>query len=296
MNVMIDQHIYNKNLEMKPLSGLYLIATPIGNMQDITLRALNLIKDVDFLYSENPKQSSRILHYFNLKRSLYTYNDHSSEASRHKIIELIKENHTVGLISDAGTPTISDPGYKLVKAAQENKLHIYSIPGACAAITALSCSGMPTDNFHFFGFPPRKTQQLYNYLSNLQRYQGSLIFYETANRIVNFFDVAKQLFPGCNSFIGRELTKLHEEKLYGTTNDLHLNLTNHKNLKGELVILIHNQRDEKNVTFENNLDKVLSIGKKYLPLKDLSKLFSEITNLNKNDIYKIGLKCQQPKE
>lgn len=287
---MIDQYIYNKNLESKPLSGLYLIATPIGNMKDITIRALELIKNIDFLYCENPKQSAKILHNFNLKRSLHTYNDHSNAKLREKIINLIKDNHSIGLISDAGTPTISDPGYKLVKTVQEHKLDVFSIPGACAAITALSCSGMPTNTFHFIGFPPRKTLQLNNFLSNLQQYQGSLIFYETANRIKQFFTVAKDIFPHCDCFVAKELTKLYEEKFSDNVNNIYLRLKDKPNLKGEFVILIYNRTEEKNVTFEKNLNRIVSVGKKYLPLKDFSKLLSEITNLNKNEIYKLAIK------
>ena len=117
-----------------------------------------------------------------------------------------------------------------------------------------------------------------------------MIFYETANRIENFFSVAQQFFPDCHSFIARELTKIHEEKLHGIVTDLSQKLAGSTTLKGEFVIIIHNNHNEKNVTFENNLDRILSSGKKYLPVKDLSKFLSEISNLNKNDIYKLSIK------
>ena len=290
MKIMINEYIYNKNLESKLLAGFYLISTPIGNMDDITLRALQTMVKLDVLYAENPAQSCRILNHFGFKRSINTYNDHSNINLRQKIIAALKDGKTVGLISDAGTPTISDPGYKLVKYIQEHKLPIYAVPGACAAIAALSCSGLPTDNFHFFGFPPRTEVAAVNYLNNLKKYQGSLIFYETARRINKFISYVQQVFPDAQAFVARELTKLHEEKFCGSIADIDDMLQQKKILKGEFVIVIYNNSQDKDMTFKNDLATVVKIGRKYLSSKDLSKFLSEISNINKNEIYELGIK------
>ena len=287
---MIEEYIKDKNLEGKLLAGLYLIATPIGNINDISLRALQLIKQLDHIFCEDSMQTRKILNYFSIKKKLLKYNDHSNEQTRQHIADLIKSGAKIALVSDAGTPTISDPGYKLVNFLAQHNLPIYSIPGACAAITALSCSGLVTDKFHFFGFAPRKEVELNKYLSNISKYNGSLIFYETAKRIIKFISIAKHIFPHSKAFVGRELTKLYEEKLYGDINQIHEQLIAKNELKGEFVIIIENQANHEKVIFDDNLDNIINIGKKYLPLKDLSKFLSEVTNLSKNNIYKLGLK------
>ena len=270
--------------------GLYIISTPIGNMKDITLRAISLITEVDFLYSEDPRQSLKLLSCFDMKRVLYTYNDQSGDKSRLKILDLIRQNHTVGLISDAGTPTISDPGYKLVTMLSENNIPIYSIPGACALIAALSCSAMPTDEFHFFGFPPRKSGDLELYLHNTKKSNGSLIFYESANRIKNFFEIAQKIFPNCCAFIAKELTKLHETIVQDKIENIYNLLLQKSQIRGEFVIIINNDIKQQDIMIEKDLSHIVEMGKKYLSVKDLSKFLSEISNLNKKEIYNLAIK------
>ena len=277
--------IQDKNLESKPLSpALHIISTPIGNMDDISLRALNAIISVDFLYTEDPRVSLKLLNHFNIKRSLRTYNDQANDKVRTEIINLIKSGKSIGLISDAGTPLISDPGYKLTKDIEFNNLDIFSLPGACSPIAALTCSSMPTDNFSFLGFAPRKTAQLESLFEKVKHIQTPLIFFESANRINNFLEVAAHKMPNQEIFIARELSKKFEEKI-STTTDKARKIIADRILKGELVIIINNQLQKKTIAFANDLNKVIEIGNKYLSAKDLSKFLSEITNLKKNEIY-----------
>ena len=192
------------------------------------------------------------------------------------------------MVSDAGTPLISDPGYKLVRDIYDNNLNIYPIPGPSSITTALSCSPLPTDNFTFLGFPPRKNESLRNYLNELKAQKTCFIFFEAANRVLFLLEALADIFKGKEICVVRELTKLHEEKIFSRTEDIYSQLQN-KNLKGEFVILLYNDIDKKNVTFTNDLIKVIEIGSKYLSVKDLSKFLSEISNITKKEIYNLAI-------
>jgi 16S rRNA (cytidine1402-2'-O)-methyltransferase len=283
-----DSLINHKKLESKPLFGLYIIATPIGNLEDISVRAANLLINLDYIYAEDSSKTIKILNYLHNNRSIKIYNEQSSANKRKEIIELIKAGNSVGLVSDAGTPLISDPGYKLVKEIYENNLNIFPIPGPSSITTALSCSPLPTDNFTFLGFPPRKSDALKNYLKNLKTQKNCFIFFESSHRILFFLRELASIFPEQKLFLARELTKLHEEKLYGTTKEIYEKLQN-KILKGEFVILLYNDLSNKNVIFTNDLIKVIEIGIKYLSVKDLSKFLSEISDLTKKEIYNLAI-------
>ena len=283
-----DSLINHKILESKPLFGLYIIATPIGNMEDLSIRAANLLINLDYIYAEDSSKTIKILSYLNHNRSIKIYNEQSSNNKRKEIIDLIKNGHSVGLVSNAGTPLISDPGYKLVRDIYDNNLNIYPIPGPSSITTALSCSPLPTDNFTFLGFPPRKNESLRNYLNELKAQKTCFIFFEAANRVLFLLEALADIFKGKEICVVRELTKLHEEKIFSRTEDIYSQLQN-KNLKGEFVILLYNDIDKKNVTFTNDLIKVIEIGSKYLSVKDLSKFLSEISNITKKEIYNLAI-------
>ncbi len=281
--------INHKKLESKPLFGLYIIATPIGNMEDLSIRAANLLINLDYIYAEDSSKTIKILSYLNHNRSIKVYNEQSPDSKRKEIIELIKSGCSVGLVSDAGTPLISDPGYKLVRDIYNNNLNIYPIPGPSSITTALSCSPLPTDNFTFLGFPPRKNESLKNYLHNLKAQKTCFIFFESANRILFLVKAIADIFKDKDIFVVRELTKLHEEKIFAKTQNIHKQLYD-KNLKGEFVVILYNDIDKKNVTFTNDIIKVIEIASKYLSVKDLSKFLSEISNLTKKEIYNLAIK------
>lgn len=288
--------IQDKNLESKPLSAaLYIISTPIGNIEDISLRALNTIAKLDYLYAEDPRVSLNLINFYNIKKSLRTYNDQTTLKIRNEIIELLKLGKSVGLMSDAGTPLISDPGYKLVRQLQENQLEIIAIPGACSAITALSCSALPTDNFHFMGFAPRKTAQIENLLNQISSLKGTYIFFETALRLEKFLQIIAAKLPNQEIFIARELTKKYEEKILANTNNIIDKISTMK-LKGELVVIINNQISKKTLAIANDLHKILEVGSKYLSAKNLSKFLSEISNLKKNELYNIIIDKKSPEK
>lgn len=277
--------IQDKNLESKPLSSaLYVISTPIGNIEDISIRALNTLSKLDYLYAEDPRISLKLLNYYNIKKSLQTYNDQSNQKVRATIIDKILSGKTVGLISDAGTPLISDPGYKLTRELSKNNINIIAVPGACSVITALTCSALPTDNFAFIGFPPRKVGQLENLIEQIKNNKNTYIFFENALRIKKFLKIVAEKMPNQEIFIARELTKKYEQKILSNTSNI-LYEIDEVTLKGELVVIIYNQNIKKTVAFADDLNKILETGRKYLSAKDLSKFLSEITNQKKNDIY-----------
>ncbi len=285
----MQQNIYDKNLESKPLSGLYLIATPIGNLQDLSPRAADYLSQTDYVYAEDPRISLKLLQACQLKRSLRTYNEQANDKMRQDILELIKAGKSVALISDAGTPLISDPGYKLVTLLRQENLPVYTVPGPCALIAALSISGMPTDHFTFLGFPPRNSSKLVQLLKSQQN-SGPLIFYESAKRIINFLTEILEIKGETQIFIARELTKLHETHYHGNISEVLTELSAATQLKGELVCIVAQPQETQDFQIVNNLNLLIDSGMKYLSKKDLSKFLSEVSNLKKSEIYNLILK------
>jgi 16S rRNA (cytidine1402-2'-O)-methyltransferase len=202
------------------MGALFLVATPIGNLGDISARAIDTLRNADVIACEDTRQSLKLLSHFGIQKPLTSYHDFNE---REKAIELagrIESGENVALVSDAGTPAISDPGFRLVRLCRERGIRVIAIPGANAAITALSASGLPSDQFLFVGFlPPRKTARR-EHLESLRTFRGTLIFYEGPHRILAALEDMQEIFGDREACIGRELTKLHEEYLFGKLSDL----------------------------------------------------------------------------
>jgi 16S rRNA (cytidine1402-2'-O)-methyltransferase len=226
-------------MELPPLTPgtLYLVATPIGNLEDITLRALRVLKECDVVAAEDTRHSGQLLKHFGISKPMLSYFQFNEAKRSEEIIERLKRGEKVALVTDAGSPGISDPGERVVRAARGAGCRVEAIPGACALVAALTASGLPADEFHFIGFLPHKSGQRRNQLEALKNVDGTLALYESPYRIAKLLGELHEVFPERQVVLARELTKKFEEFLRGTPVELQAQLAN-RSLKGEFVVLI----------------------------------------------------------
>jgi 16S rRNA (cytidine1402-2'-O)-methyltransferase len=225
--------------QLPPLNPgtLYLVATPIGNLEDITLRALRVLRECDLVAAEDTRRTGQLLKHFQISKPLLSYFQFNEARRSEEIIERLRGGEKVALVTDAGSPGISDPGERVVKAAIAAGLRVEAVPGACALVAGLTASGLPTDEFHFIGFLPHKSGQRRNKLDSLKNFDGTLVLYESPYRIAKLLGELKEVFPERQIVLARELTKKFEEFLRGTPAEL-IAATAQRSLKGEFVVLI----------------------------------------------------------
>jgi 16S rRNA (cytidine1402-2'-O)-methyltransferase len=216
---------------------LYLVATPIGNLEDITLRALRTLKECDVIAAEDTRRTGRLLKHFAIHKPLLSYFQFNEARRSEEILERLRRGEKVALVTDAGSPGISDPGQRVVKAALAAGCRVEAVPGPCALVAALTASGLPADEFHFIGFLPHKSGQRRNQLEALKTFAGTLVLYESPYRIEKLLGELNEVFPGRPVVLARELTKKFEEFLRGTPAEL-LALAKQRSLKGEFVVLV----------------------------------------------------------
>jgi 16S rRNA (cytidine1402-2'-O)-methyltransferase len=216
---------------------LYLVATPIGNLEDITLRALRVLKECDVVAAEDTRHSGQLLKYFGITKPLLSCFQFNEARRGEEILERLRRGEKVALVTDAGTPGISDPGGRVVSAALAAGLRVESVPGPCALVAGLTCSGLPGDEFHFAGFLPHKTGQRRRRLEELRSVPGTLIFYESPYRIVKLLEELVDLYPERRVVLARELTKKFEELRAGSPRQL-LEEMRKRSIKGEFVVLL----------------------------------------------------------
>lgn len=216
---------------------LYLVATPIGNLEDITLRALRVLKECDFIAAEDTRHSGQLLKHFGISKPLLSYFQFNEAKRSEEIIERLRRGEKVALVTDAGSPGISDPGERVVKAAISAGFRVEAVPGACALIAALTASGLPTEEFHFIGFLRHKSGQRRKQLDQLKTFDGTLILYESPYRIEKLLTELNEVLPERTVVLARELTKKFEEFLRGTPREL-LEILKKRSLKGEFVVLV----------------------------------------------------------
>ena len=273
--------------------AFYIIPSPIGNLDDITIRAINIIKEIDFLVVENKTITLKLLKSHDIgTKKIFTYNDNSNKADRENILKALKNGLKGGIISDAGTPLISDPGYKLISDLISNNINIISLPGPTAVITALTGSGLPTDKFHFHGFLPKKGKELIDVLNECSNFHGTSIFYETPHRLIASLELIDKIYSSeVNLCIAKELTKLHENFFRGTPKDLLQIFYEKKELiKGEFVLLMYFKKKRCDYS---NADKIYKNLESKISINEISKLASDITGINKNLLYKRFLSFSQ---
>ena len=225
-----------KNLDAT-CGTLYLVATPLGNLEDITLRALNTLREVDLIAAEDTRRAKKLLMHYEITTPVTSYFEHTSFRKTQSLLSQLKEGKNLALISEAGTPSISDPGYKLTRLAIEKSIQVTPIPGPSAVITALSASGLPTHSFIFEGFLPRKTSKRRNLFLSLQDQERTLVFYESPRRLLTTLQELLEVLGNRHIVVARELTKMFEEIVRGNIADV-ITLFEGKTVKGEITILV----------------------------------------------------------
>jgi len=273
--------------------GLYIVSTPIGNMEDITFRALNVLKKSDIILCEDTRRSGKLLSYFNIKNQLIPYHKFNEEKISGKIIDSIKKNKIVSLISDAGTPTISDPGMILVKKCIQENLFVFPVPGPSAVTSAVSASGF-SDKYLFYGFLVKKEKELEKILNSLSNIDYSLVFFIPAPKINFYINQFKKYFLDRKIVIAREMTKIHEEFIRSKV-ELIKNLP--QNIKGELTVVLSEKKKEKKIKKEITESVKIEIRKmiKKYSHKDVVQFISKKENLPKKIIYEYCLKLKKLK-
>lgn len=273
--------------------SLYLVATPIGNLEDITFRAVRILKEVDLIAAEDTRQTAKLLRHYQITTPTVSYHEHNIKSRTPFLLEKLKEGLNIALVTDAGTPTISDPGYDLVKACIASKIPIVPIPGAMAGITALIASGLPCDRFSFEGFLPLKKKERYHRLAQLQGETRTIIFYEAPHRLVTTL-VDLQSYFGSNRplVLARELTKIHEEFWYGTIQEA-IQLYQDKSPRGEYVLVVAGQiqeEEEKEVmTAAEIMAEMEKLREKGLSRKKAAQQIAQKTNMSPREVYRLSI-------
>lgn len=217
---------------------LYVVATPIGNLEDITYRAVRILREVDLIACEDTRQTRKLLEHYGIQKPTVSYHEHNEAERAPELIERLNAGESIALVSDAGVPLISDPGYRLVRAAVDAAIAVEPAPGPSAALAALSAAGLPTDAFHFGGFLPSKPGQRVHALERLAEEQATLIFFEAPHRIVEALEAVEQVLGSRPVVVAREITKVHEEFLRGTPAEVRAQLLARDAIKGEVTLLI----------------------------------------------------------
>jgi 16S rRNA (cytidine1402-2'-O)-methyltransferase len=263
--------------------GLYLVATPVGNLGDITLRALEALAGCDVIYCEDTRVTLKLLDRYGIRKPLHAYHDHNTAKAGPEILARLKAGEAVTLVSDAGTPLISDPGYRLVESCIAEGLAVTALPGANALLTAVQLSGLPSDAFTYLGFFPEKQAQRRKALESLQASAMTTVFYESPHRICDaLVAITDQLGPRAVA-VARELTKLHEEVLRGTAAEVHATLSQRPSVKGEIVLLIGPADDQP--TDEEDIEEAIDVALVSLSASQAAAHVAKALKLKRDDVY-----------
>lgn len=271
---------------------LYLVATPIGNLEDITLRALKVLKEVDIIAAEDTRHTLGLLNHFEISKPLISYYKQNESTKSELLVEKLLEGKNIAVVSDAGTPGISDPGEQIVKVAIENNIEIIPIPGACAMVNALIASGMKTREFSFIGFLSAVKKERKDKLEELKYETKTLIFYEAPHKLKTTLEDMLEIFGDRNIVLARELTKIHEEFIRGKISTI---LENFNEIKGEFVVIVEGSNESKNDIELKELNN-LSLKEHYkfyeengMSKKEIIKQIAKDRGVSKNEIYQVFL-------
>jgi 16S rRNA (cytidine1402-2'-O)-methyltransferase len=269
---------------------LYIVATPIGNLKDITLRALEVLKECDYILAEDTRHSLKLLSHYSIQKKIISFHEFNENQREDDVIADLKEGKNIALISDAGTPLISDPGFKLVHRCRADSVPITSIPGPCALIAALTLSGLDTLPFQFAGFLPKEKGKLTTCLKELLDYKGTSICYESPNRIAKVVELLAELEPERTIVIARELTKTFETVLKGSAKEL-VKLLETQVLKGEIVLLIGKSESQKRCFSDQELQEIVRerAEEQNISIKDAIKIVAKELALSKRALYQLML-------
>ncbi len=276
---------------------LYIVATPIGNLDDISLRAIATLNAVDLIAAEDTRHSKYLLNHLGIETPMISCHEHNEKSRSELLLEKLAAGSNVALISDAGTPLISDPGYRLVLAAQQAGIRVSPIPGANSAIAALSAAGLPTENFHFCGFLSSRTKERGLQLQVLREIPVTLVLFESSHRIERLMQQLVQLFPEKQCVIAKELTKLHENLMRGSAAELLARLKDDRVLsKGEFVVLIDNSDDPASKQLNTDDVEILRVLLEEVSVKIAVKIATRLTGKKKNELYQQALQLQDGSE
>jgi len=273
---------------------LYVVATPIGNLADISLRAQQVLSEVDFIAAEDTRRTRPLLNHLGISKPIISVHEHNERERVESLLDKIQAGESMALVSDAGTPLISDPGYHLVREAREHGITVIPVPGACALVAALSVSGLPTDHFRFEGFLPSKSTARKTRLQQLSKESVTLVFYESSHRIsAAVQDMVEVFGAGREAVLAREITKMYETVLGNTLGDILVRLQEDSNQsKGEFVLVIKGIEKKSDKNNIEDADNLLQLLLKEMPLKSASKVASTYLGLSKNEVYQRALQLQ----
>ncbi len=269
---------------------LYIVATPIGNLGDIGARAAEVLRAADLIAAEDTRHCRKLLNHLGVGARLLSYHEHNETARGREILRRLEAGDSVALISDAGTPLISDPGYRLVRDARAEGIRVSPVPGPSSVVAALSAAGLPTDRFHFFGFLPAKSDERGRRLRQMQDLPGTLVLFESSHRIVSLLAQLGEIFPDRPLVLAKELTKRHERFLGGRARELVAQIEAEPELgKGEFVVLIDNAAGAANEGLSAADIDVIKLLLAEVSVKTAVKIAARVTGKKKNEIYRAAL-------
>ncbi|MBU6296815.1 MAG: 16S rRNA (cytidine(1402)-2'-O)-methyltransferase [Alphaproteobacteria bacterium] len=276
------------------MPGLYVTATPIGNARDMTLRALDVLEGADLIAAEDTRVTAKLLAIYAIAKPVVAYNDHNAPHERPKLLRQLRDGARIALVSDAGTPLVSDPGFKLVRQALAEGIAVHAIPGASAPLAALALAGLPTDRFFFAGFLPPKAGERRGVLEELKSLRSTLIFFEAPQRLAGSLADMAAVFGARPAAVARELTKLHEEARRGTLAELACAYAGEDRPKGEITLVIGPPSETE--TDFSRVDAALDRALAFMPLRAAVDLVSEMLSAPRRDVYARALAKKQDGE
>jgi 16S rRNA (cytidine1402-2'-O)-methyltransferase len=271
-----------------PAGSLYIVATPIGNLEDITLRALRVLKEVDMIAVEDTRHSRILLNHYGIVTPLTSYHEHNEKTKTRQIIGRLIQGNNIALVSDAGTPTISDPGYRLVVEAIRSGIQVVPVPGACALTAVLSAGGLPTDRFVFEGFLPAKRKERRARLHTLRGEGRTLLFYEAPHRLRETLNDLIEMLGDREIVVAREVSKVHEEFLRGRLSEAIEQIAD-REIKGELTLLVGGAPESSEVSQDQIHAEIHKLKNQGMRVKDIAEILGEKYGYSKKEIYRIAL-------
>jgi 16S rRNA (cytidine1402-2'-O)-methyltransferase len=268
--------------------SLYIVATPIGNLEDITLRALRVLKEVDLIAAEDTRRSRILLNHYGIVTPLTSYHEHNEKTKARQLVGRLTYGNNLALVSDAGTPVISDPGYRLVVEALRGGIRVVPIPGACALTAVLSAGGLPTDRFVFEGFLPAKRKERRERLRTLSGEGRTLTFYEAPHRLIETLNDLIEILGDREIVVAREVSKIHEEFLRGRLNEVAEQIRN-REIRGELTLLVSGSQEQSEISQDQINAEIRKLKNKGMRVKEIAEILGEKFGYSKKEIYRLAL-------
>jgi len=283
----------NKSEDRQKIGKLYVVATPIGNRDDITVRALSVLREVDLIAAEDTRKTRSLLTRHNIKCSLISYHEHNEDKRTPQLMDKLKKGVSIALVSNAGTPSVSDPGYRLIEAAIFNNIKVIPIPGVSAVTAALSVAGLPTDTFVFGGFLSKKKTKRLKQLNELATEQRTIILYESPKRILSLLKEIIAAMGDRNGVLAREMTKLHEEFVRGLLSEIIVKLKKRPQIKGECTLLVAGRKEKETISWEEVRIEIRSaLESNEIKVSEIAKHLAKKYHLPKKKIYKETLRLR----